>query len=113
MQAETLDVLEKAEIPAPQARAIARAIDIEIAASRQSLATRADVLLESGTLRTAMSELKGSLEKQIGSLHTKIGSLETKIEASKSEVLNRMYGALLAQLAVLLGLAYFFVGRLV
>jgi hypothetical protein len=69
-------VLEKAEIPAPQARAIARAIDIEIAASCQSLATRTDVLLESGTLRTAM------------------------------------YGALLTQLAVLLGLAYFFVDRL-
>ena len=99
MQAETLDVLEKAEIPAPQARAIARAIDIEIAASRQSLATRTDVLLESGTLRTAMSELKGSLE--------------TKMQASKSEILNRMYGALLAQLAVLLGLAYFFLNRLV
>jgi hypothetical protein len=98
MQAETLDVLEKAEIPAQQARAIARAIDIEIAASRHSLATRADMLLESALHRTALSELKGSLE--------------TRIEASKNEILNRMYGALLAQLAVLLGLAYFFVNRL-
>jgi hypothetical protein len=85
MQAETLDVLEKAEIPAPQARAIARAIDIEIAASRHSLATRADVLLESGLHRAALAELKGSLE--------------TKIEAFKGDILNRMYAALLAQLA--------------
>ena len=105
MQAETLEVLEKAEIPAPHARAIARAIDIEIAASRQTLATRGDLLLESEKLRSGFQELKQSFK----ALEARI---EAKIESFKSEILNRMYAALLGQMALLLGLAYFFFNSL-
>jgi hypothetical protein len=45
MQAASLELLEKANIPAPQARAIVQAIGIEIAAARDSRAAEYDRLL--------------------------------------------------------------------
>jgi hypothetical protein len=41
MQAESLEVLEKASVAPAQARAIVRAIEIEIAGAKDTLATRA------------------------------------------------------------------------
>jgi hypothetical protein len=43
MQAASLEVLEKANLPAPQARAIVQAIEIEINASQSPLATKHDL----------------------------------------------------------------------
>ena len=83
MQAASLEVLEKANVPAPQARAIVQAIEIEIAGAQNVLATKQD-----------------------------IHSLEVKIEVVRSDVLRQMYTAILGQTALLLGLAYFFVTHL-
>ena len=44
MQAESLEVLEKASVAPAQARAIVRAIEIEIAGASDTLATKHDVL---------------------------------------------------------------------
>jgi hypothetical protein len=44
MQAESLEVLEKASVAPAQARAIVRAIEIEIAGAKDTLATKNDVL---------------------------------------------------------------------
>ena len=44
MQAESLEVLEKASVAPTQARAIVRAIEIEIAGAKDTLATKQDVL---------------------------------------------------------------------
>jgi len=104
MQAETLDILERAEFPSVQARAIARAIDVEVAASRQTLATRADLVAECGRLH-------GEFERLRGEFVVLKHALEARIEGFKSEILNRMYAALLAQIAVLLALAYVFLNR--
>jgi hypothetical protein len=43
MQAESLEVLEKAEVAPAQARAIVRAIEIEIAGATDTLATKHDL----------------------------------------------------------------------
>ena len=43
MQAASLEVLEKANVPAPQARAIVQAIEIELSASQSRLATKQDL----------------------------------------------------------------------
>ncbi len=43
MQAASLEVLEKANVPAPQARAIVQAIEIEIAGAQNVLATKQDI----------------------------------------------------------------------
>lgn len=91
MQAESLEILEKADVPSSQARAIIRAIEIEIAGARDTLATKHDVLM----LRQEMAELRGELK---GEIHASVSSLA-----------RQMYASQLGQMAVLLGIAYFFV----
>src|SRR5947208_5923158 len=112
MQAASLEVLEKANLPAPQARAIVQAIEIEIAGARDTLATKQDTLLlrqdmaELGhDLRKEMSELGHDLRKEMSELGhdlrqemSKLGhdvrqemldmrhGLELKIEGVRSEI---------------------------
>ena len=90
MQAESLEVLEKADVAPTQARAIMRAIEIELRGAKETLATKQDVML----LRQEMSEMRGELRAEI--------------HASASSIVRQMYGALLGQMAVLLGFTYFF-----
>ena len=140
MQAASLEVLEKPNLPAPQARAIVQAIEIEIAGARDTLATKQDTLLlrhdtaELGhDLRKEMSELGHGLRQEMSDLRqemSKLGhdvrqemsdmrrGLELKIEGVRSEIhagassiSRQMYAALLGQMAVLLGIAYFFVAH--
>jgi len=79
MQAESLEVLEKADLAPAQARAIVRAIEIELDSAKDTLATKQD-----------------------------LAHLRTEIHASASSIVRQMYGALLGQMAVLLGFAHFF-----
>src|SRR5205807_3963577 len=122
MQAASLEVLEKANLPAPQARAIVQAIEIEIAGARDTLATKQDTLL----LRQDMAELGHDLRQEMSKLghdvrqemldmrhglELKIEAVRSEIHASASRISRHMYGALLGQMAVLLGIAYFFVAQ--
>src|SRR5437588_6858400 len=125
MQAASLEMLEKANLPAPQARAIVQAIEIEIAGARDTLATKQDTLLlrqdmaELGhDLRKEMSELGHDLRQEMSDLRhgleLKIEGMRSEVHASASSISRQMYAALLGQMAVLLGIAYFFaahVGR--
>ena len=90
MQAESLEVLEKADVAPTQARAIVRAIEIELGGAKETLATKQDLML----LRQEMLEMRGELRAEI--------------HASASSIVRQMYGALLGQMAVLLGFTYFF-----
>jgi len=83
VQAESLEVLEKADLAPAQARAIVRAIEIELDSAKDTLATKQD-----------LAQMRGDLRAEI--------------RASASSVVREMYGALLGQMAVLLGFAYFF-----
>lgn len=87
MQAEALEVLEKAEVPPGQARAIVRAIEIEIFGAQHTLATKQD-------------------------LHELRSELRAEIHLSASNITRQMYMAILGQMAVLLGFAYFFATHL-
>ena len=122
MQAASLKVLEKANLPAPQARAIVQAIEIELAGARDTLATKQDTLL----LRQDMAELGHDLRQEMSKLghdvrqemldmrhglELKIEAVRSEIHASASRISRHMYGALLGQMAVLLGIAYFFVAQ--
>jgi uncharacterized membrane protein len=91
MQAESLEILEKADLPSGQARAIVRAIEIEIAGAKDTLATKHDILM----LRQEIAELRGELKSEI--------------HVSASSITRQMYASILGQMAVLLGIAYFFV----
>lgn len=119
MQVESLEVLEKAEVAPAQARAIVRAIEIEIAGARDTLATKHDVLALKQdfqavrgemselavTLRGGMSELAATLCGEMAAMR---GELIAEIHKSVSGVTRRMYLAILGQMAVMLGFAYFF-----
>jgi hypothetical protein len=83
VQSESLEVLEKAELAPAQARAIVRAIEIEITGAKDTLATKNDLVL----LRQDLHEIASSITRQ-------------------------MYRAVLGQLAVLLGFTYFFATHL-
>ena len=110
MQVESLEVLEKAEVAPAQARAIVRAIEIEIAGAKDTLATKHDILLlrqEISGLATRgeLAALRGELRGELAELR---GELKAEIHASASGVTRQMYVAVLGQMAVLLGFAYFF-----
>jgi hypothetical protein len=112
VQPESLEVLEKAEVPPAQARAIVRAIEIEIVGAKDTLATKHVILL----LRQEMAGLQAKLEGRIVELAATLrgemselgGALRAEIHRSVSGVTRQMYTALLGQMAVLLGFAYFF-----
>jgi hypothetical protein len=61
MQAESLEVLEKASVAPAQARAIVRAIEIEIAGAKDTLATKQDVVGLHQALDVLRAELRGEM----------------------------------------------------
>jgi len=108
MQVESLEVLEKADVVPAQARAIVRAIEIEIAGAKDTLATKQDVLAlkqDLQALRGEMSELAATLRGEMAAMR---GELKAEIHAAVSGVTRQMYMAILGQMAVMLGFAYFF-----
>jgi hypothetical protein len=138
VQPASLEILEKADVPPAQARAIVQAIEIEIAGAKETLATRQDVLIlrhetsQLGTelrhemaqmrteLRHEMQELgtrlelrisgvESSLEPRFSSLESRLARVETRMDSMVTQ--RQLYGAILGQMAVLLGIAYFFLGH--
>ena len=97
MQAASLEILERAAVPAPQARAIVQAIEIEIAGAKDTLATKHDLLV----LRTELIEKIGESRAE----------LRAEMHGLASSQVRQMYAAMLGQTAVLLGIAYFFVSH--
>jgi hypothetical protein len=109
VQPESLDILEKADVPPIQARAIVRAIELEIGGASDTLATKHDLLL---LMRQYLHEQMAIMRAEIATLRTDMaewrGELRAEIHASASSITRQMYMALLGQMAVLLGFAYFF-----
>ena len=141
MQAESLQVLENASVAPAQARAIVRAIEIEIAGAKDTLATKHDLLALHhgldvlraelrgemtalaaqlrGEMAQLAADLRGEMAKQIGDLRAEvakqIGDLRGEISDLRREVASvtrQMYVALLGQTAVMLGFFYFFLAEL-
>jgi len=116
MQAESLEVLEKASVAPAQARAFVRAIEIEIAGAKDTLATKHDLLTLRVELRGEMVELESRLHVQItelgAALRAEIAKQGAELRAEIATVTRHMYTAILGQMAVLLGFAYFFATHL-
>jgi hypothetical protein len=110
MQAESLEILEMADLSSGQARAIVRAIEIEIAGARDTLATKHDILVLRQEMRQEISDVRSGLGQEMAELR---GELKGEIHASASSITRQMYASLLGQMAVLLGIAYFFVTHVV
>jgi hypothetical protein len=136
VQPASLEVLEKAAVPPAQARAIVQAIEIEIAGASDTLATRQDMLIlrhEMAELRTElrqeMTELRTELRQEMTELRTELRQemteLRTELRQEMADLRHgfdlrlastvtqpQLYGAILGQMALLLGIAYFFVTHL-
>jgi len=134
MQAESLEVLEKASVAPAQARAIVRAIEIEIAGAKDTLATKQDVVGLHQALDVLRAELRGEMSGLAAELRGEMTSLgaqlraevatlaaELRTEVAKqigdlraeiSGVTRQMYVALLGQTAVMLGFFYFCITQL-
>ena len=121
MQAESLEVLEKASVAPAQARAIVRAIEIEITGAKDTLATKHDMhglRQELAMLRAEMAGLakRGELIELAAQLRTEIGRLSGELHAEIHRAVSgstrQMYLALLGQMAVMLGFFYFFLVQL-
>jgi len=103
VQPASLEVLEKAAVPPAQARAIVQAIEIEIAGAKDTLATKQDMLI----LRHEMAELRTELRQDMADLRH---GFELRLASTVTQ--PQLYAALLGQMALLLGIAYFFVSHL-
>jgi hypothetical protein len=92
MQAESLEVLEKASVAPAQARAIVRAIEIEIeiAGAKDTLATKHDLL----ELR---AELRGEMKDLGATLRTEMVKQGSELRAEIAGVTRQMYLALRAR----------------
>jgi hypothetical protein len=89
MEVESLEVLEKASVAPAQARAIVRAIEIELAGAKDTLATKRD-----------MDALRADMAKLGGEIHA-------EIHRAVSGSTRQMYTALLGHMAMTLGFIYF------
>ena len=114
VQPASLEVLEKAAVPPAQARAIVQAIEIEIAGAKDTLATKQDILIlrqetkqDIFVVRQEMAELRAELRREMTDLRH---GLELKIASTVTQ--SQFYTAILGQMALLLGIAYFFVTHL-
>jgi hypothetical protein len=120
MQAESLEVLEKADVTPAQARAIVRAIEIEIGGAKDTLATKHDVMALKQDLVALESRLEGRLDNGINGLAAALrtemaqqgAELRAELHRSVGGVTRQMYMAILGQMAVLLGFAHFFATHL-
>jgi hypothetical protein len=127
MQAESLEVLEKANLSSTQARAIVRAIEIEIAGAKDVLATRQDLVVlrselrqeitlvrsevaELGVqLRSEMKELATELRSEMATMRAELrAEFRTEMSALSGSITRQLYAAMLGQMVVLLGVIYFF-----
>ena len=100
MQAESLEVLEKASVAPAQARAIVRAIEIEIAGARDTLATKSDLTELRSEMRQQAAESRVEMAKLAG-------ELRAEIHGAVSGSTRQVYVALLGHMAMTLGFIYF------
>ncbi|TLY95092.1 MAG: hypothetical protein E6K23_11605 [Gammaproteobacteria bacterium] len=109
VQAASLEILDKAAVPPAQARAIVQAIEIEIAGAKDTLATKQDILI----LRHEIAELRTELKSEMTGLRHEVeGKLsQSDFHAAMTSSVRHMYGAIMGQFALLLGVAYFFVSH--
>ena len=113
MRAESIEVLEKADVAPALARAIVRAIEIEIAGASDTLATKRHLMDLGASRRTEIAEYRNEFRVEFAKLRTDDrptwrGELKAEIHAVVGGSTRQMYMAQLGQMAVLLGFAYFF-----
>jgi hypothetical protein len=105
MQAESLEVLEKADVAPAQVRAI----EIEIGGATDTLATKHDLAALENRFDNRINGLAASLRTEMAQHGAE---LRAELHRSVGGVTRQMYMAILGQMAVLLGFAYLFATHL-
>jgi hypothetical protein len=90
MQAESL--LEKASVAPAQARAIVRAIEIEIAGAKDTLATKQDVLGLHHASDVLRAELRGEMTALAAQLRTEIAQLAAELRGEMAQLRAELRG---------------------
>jgi hypothetical protein len=86
MQAESLEVLENADVAPAQARAIVRAIEIEIAGAKDTLATKHDLVLLRQDTHTEIEKLRREIVVLASELRAEMSELRAELRAEMSEL---------------------------
>lgn len=112
MRRTSLDILEKSQLPAEQAKAILEVMDLELHDQRTELATKEDLAREISQLRGEMRQMFFEMRKELtDGLH----ALELQVQSQRAEMARWILGssgALIGAFGVMLGLFYFFTSRL-
>ena len=113
MHVATLDILtDKGGFNPEAARAIGEAIDLEIARSRDTSASREDVGECRRTLAEDIALLRCATDGNLSGLRSKIevlcAELKVEMHSVKADVVRWVFVAIMGQTAMLLGVLYFF-----
>ena len=92
MQAESLEVLEKASVAPTQARAIVRAIEIEIAGAKDALATKQDVLGLHQALDVLRAELRGEMTARAAEVRGEMTALAAELRGEMTSLAAQLRG---------------------
>ena len=103
MQAESLEVLEKASVAPVQARAIVRAIEIEIAGAKDSLATKQDVLGLHQALDVLRADLRGEMTGLAAELRGEMTGLAAELRGEMTGLAAELRGEMTSLAAELRG----------
>jgi hypothetical protein len=103
MQAESLEVLEKASVAPAQARAIVRAIEIEIAGAKDTLATKQDVLGLHHAIDVLRADLRGEMTGQAAQLRGEITAEVAQLRGEITAEVAQLRGQITAEVAQLRG----------
>ena len=98
MQTASLEILEKTQLPADQARAILKVMEMELVAREEVLATKSD-------LKDAFHSLELKLEAVRSELRAEMKGIEGKLT-------RWVFTCMLGQTAVLVGAMYFALNHL-
>ena len=100
MKTESLELLEKSQLPPAQARAILQAMESELAIHADALATKADLL-------ATKADLEGGMHR----LELKIEGVRTEMQTMRAELIGEIKGMTrwnfafwIAQLAAIAGI---------
>jgi len=92
MQAESLQVLENASVAPAQARAIVRAIEIEIAGAQDTLATKHDVLALHQASDVVRAELRGEMKALAAELRAEMAKLAAELRGEMAKLAAELRG---------------------
>lgn len=101
MQRESLEVLEQASVAPSQARAI----EIELAGAKDTLATQHDIVLLRQDLEVGRAELRRAMAQQGA-------DLRAELHRGLRGVTRQMYLTAIGQMTVMLGFFCFFITQL-